>query len=58
MTTPVTVEKNNVIVSAAIPQAVDEILETYCAKEERTKSWVIAKLLISWANTQKKKSNK
>jgi hypothetical protein len=56
MTTPVIVEKANVIVSAAIPQAVDELLESYCAKQERTKSWVIAKLLISWANAQRKKN--
>lgn len=49
---------DHVIVSAAVPPAVDKILSDYCAANDRSKSWVIRSLLISWANAQRKTKTK
>jgi hypothetical protein len=54
----VTSTTDHVIVSAAVPPAVDKILSDYCAANDRSKSWLIRSLLISWANAQRKTKTK
>jgi hypothetical protein len=51
-------ERGVVLVATEIPVAIYDILQKYCDEHDRTKAWVIRSLLVSWANAQRKKSNK
>ena len=47
---------DGVVVAAQIPKQVNDLLELYCGAKDRSKSWLIRSLLVSWANNQRKRS--
>jgi predicted DNA-binding protein len=53
-----TTDRQIATVAAEIPLSAYRILEKFCEQNDRTKSYVIRSLIISWANTQKRKTNK
>jgi predicted DNA-binding protein len=51
-----TTDRQIATVSAEIPLSAYRILEKFCERNDRTKSYVIRSLIISWANRQRKQN--
>jgi predicted DNA-binding protein len=53
-----TTDRQIATVAAEIPLSAYRILEKFCERNDRTKSYVIRSLIISWANRQRKQQAK